>query len=99
VLVAHTTPAFAAEHLADPDGAVPAVTAAVRALLGIDADPGWSHAHRWSFAKPAAPREAPFALADGIGRCGDGWCAPSKVESAWRSGDALGRALAGALPT
>jgi len=97
VLVAHTTPAFAAEHLADPDGAVPAVTAAVRALLGIDADPGWSHAHRWSFAKPAAPREAPFALADGIGRCGDGWCAPSKVESAWRSGDALGRSLAGTL--
>ena len=94
VLVAHTTAALAAEHLAEPDRAVPAVLAAVRALLGIDTDPLWTHVHRWTFAKPAAPRNAPFSLVDGVGRCGDGWSAPSKVESAWRSGDALGRALA-----
>ena len=94
VLVAHSTPAFAAEHLADPDRAAPAVAAAVRALLGIDEEPAWSHVHRWSHAKPTAPREAPFALTDGVGLCGDGWSAPSKVESAWRSGDALGSALA-----
>ncbi|MBB3676679.1 hypothetical protein FHX36_002414 [Modestobacter versicolor] len=98
VLVAHTTPALAAEHLDDPDGAAPAVVAAVRALLGIDADPQWTHVHRWTFAKPAEPRSAPFGLDAGIGRCGDGWSAPSKVESAWRSGDALGRELAGQLP-
>jgi hypothetical protein len=98
VLVAHTPAAFAAGHLADPDRAAPAVAAAVRAVLGIDSDPEWTHVHRWTFAKPAAPREAPFALDAGIGLCGDGWSAPSKVESAWRSGDALGRALAGSLP-
>lgn len=94
VLVAHTTPELAAQHLADPDAVVPRVAEAVRAVLGIDADPGWTAAHRWSFAKPVAPREEPFALVDGIGLCGDGWHAPSKVESAWSSGTALGRALA-----
>jgi renalase len=94
VLVAHTTPALAGAHLDDPGRALPAVVAAVRALLGIEPDPAWTHVHRWSYAKPAAPRQEPFSLADGIGRCGDGWSAPAKVESAWVSGDALGRALA-----
>jgi renalase len=93
VLVAHTPAAFAAAHLDDPDRAAPAVIAAVRAVLGIDAEPEWTHVHRWTFAKPTAPRAEPFALVDGVGWCGDGWAAPSKVESAWRSGDALGRSL------
>jgi predicted NAD/FAD-dependent oxidoreductase len=95
VLVAHTTAAFAAAHLADPDRAAPAVATAVQSVLGIDADPTWTHVHRWTYAKPARPREQAFALAGGIGLCGDGWSAPSKVAGAWRSGDALGRALAG----
>ena len=99
VLVAHTTAAFAAGHLRDPDRAAPAVVNAVRAVLGIDVDPVWTHVHRWTFAKPAEPRDEPFSLDDGIGLCGDGWSAPSKVESAWRSGDALGRALADAHST
>ena len=97
VLVAHTTAAFAADHLDHPDRATPAVVAAVRAVLGIDDDPAWTHVHRWTYAKPAAPREEPYSLVDGVGRCGDGWSAPSKVESAWLSGDALGRALAASL--
>ena len=97
VLVAHTTPGLAARHLADPDAAVPDVVDAVRSVLGIGTDPGWTAVHRWSFAKPAAPREEPFALVDGIGLCGDGWHAPSKVESAWASGAALGRALAASV--
>jgi predicted NAD/FAD-dependent oxidoreductase len=98
VLVAHTTAAFAAEHLSDPDRAAPAVVAAVRTVLGLDADPEWTHVHRWTFAKPTRPRAEPFSLDGGIGRCGDGWSAPSKVESAWRSGDALGRTLAADPP-
>ncbi|MCF6506141.1 NAD/FAD-dependent oxidoreductase [Blastococcus sp. MG754426] len=93
VLVAHTTAALAAAHLEDPAGAVPAVVSAVRSALGIDAEPGWTDVHRWTFARPAAPREEPFGLADGIGLCGDGWHAPAKVEGAWSSGTALGRAL------
>jgi renalase len=94
VLVAHTTAELAARHLEDPDAVVPEVVAAVRAALGVDEDPEWAHAHRWTFARPAEPREDPFGLADGIGLCGDGWHAPAKVESAWASGTALGTALA-----
>ena len=93
VLVAHTTPELAASHLADPEGALPAAVSAVRSVLGITADPEWTVVQRWSFAKPAAPREEPFGLVEGIGLCGDGWHAPSKVESAWSSGAALGEAL------
>jgi hypothetical protein len=94
VLVAHTTPGTAAAHLGDPDRAVPEVTTAVRRALGIDAVPEWTHVHRWTYAKPVAPREEPFGLVDGVGACGDGWRAPSKVESAWTSGHLLGTALA-----
>jgi predicted NAD/FAD-dependent oxidoreductase len=97
VLVAHTTADFAAAHLREPELATAAVVAAVRTLLGIDADPDWTHVHRWTFAKPAEPRTEPFALDGRVGRCGDGWAAPPKVESAWRSGDALGRSLADSL--
>ncbi|MGY1733049.1 NAD(P)/FAD-dependent oxidoreductase [Geodermatophilus sp. SYSU D01045] len=95
VLVAHTTPGTAAAHLDDPGRAAPEVTAAVCRALGIDAPPAWTHVHRWTFAKPAAPREEPFGLAEGVGVCGDGWRAPSKVESAWSSGHLLGAALGG----
>jgi renalase len=94
VLVAHTTARLAGRHLEDPGAAVPAVVAAVRAALGIDEEPAWTEVQRWTFARPAAPRDEPFGLVDGIGLCGDGWHAPAKVESAWSSGTALGRALA-----
>jgi renalase len=97
VLVAHTTAAFAARHLDDPGAAGPEVATAVRRLLGIDEEPSWTHVHRWTHARPGAPREAAFALEQGIGLCGDGWSAPARVESAWRSGNALGSALAAAL--
>ena len=65
--------------------------------LGIDAPPAWTHVHRWTYARPAQPREEPFGLADGIGVCGDGWRAPSKVESAWTSGHLLGTELGARL--
>ncbi len=94
VLVAHTTPGFARDHLADPEAAAPAVTDAVARVLGLDATPGWTTVHRWTFARPTDPRPEPYGLVDAIGACGDGWSAPSRVEAAWTSGDALGRALA-----
>jgi predicted NAD/FAD-dependent oxidoreductase len=97
VLVAHTTAGLAAGSLDRPEDAVPAVVAAVRRALGIDAEPAWTHAHRWTFAKPATPREEPYGLVGRLGACGDGWSAPSRVQSAWTSGDALGSALAGLL--
>jgi len=97
VLVAHTTAELAAASLAEPASAVPAVTAAVRGALGIPAEPEWTSVMRWSFARPAHPREEPFGLVDGIGLCGDGWAAPAKVAGAWTSGTALGTELAGRL--
>ncbi len=93
VLVAHSTSAFAGPRLADPDAAAPLMVAALRALLGLRA-PTRTKVQRWTFAKPAGERDAPWHLGDsGIGLCGDGWGA-SKVEAAWLSGDGLGRALA-----
>ncbi len=92
VLVAHTTASFASGHLGDPQAAGPEVVAAVRRLLDLP-EPDWTHVHRWTFAKPSDPRTEPFHLADGVGLCGDGWSAPSKVESAWTSGTLLAQAL------
>jgi predicted NAD/FAD-dependent oxidoreductase len=104
VLVAHTTAQRARVHLDAPEDAVPPVLSALQRMLGITADPLWTHAHRWTFAKPAGTHgDAPFRLgADGgrpLGICGDSWC-PSgapRVESAWLSGHRLGEALAGQL--
>lgn len=92
VLVAHSTPAFGAPHLAEPEAGGPAMVAAVRDLLDLPV-PTWWQVHRWGFAKPAEPRALPFHLGIArIGLCGDGWGA-SKVQTAWTSGDALGREL------
>lgn len=94
VLVLHTTADLARTHDADPDGAITPALAALHDLLGIAEQPLWTHAHRWRFASPAQPREEPFHLGDdGIALAGDGWGRP-RVETAWRSGTLLGRALA-----
>ncbi|MFC5141571.1 NAD(P)/FAD-dependent oxidoreductase [Actinomycetospora rhizophila] len=94
VLVAHTTAERARRHLDDPDGAIPPVVDAVTELLALDEAPAWTHAHRWTFASPAQPHEEEFVLTDDlVGLCGDGWGSP-KVETAWRSGTLLGRAIA-----
>lgn len=98
VLVAHTTGEFAAQHLDDPAGAIPAVTSALSELFDTP-PPTWTHPHRWRFAKPAGTHDATHGLAriDGrlIGLAGDQWCpqgAP-RVESAWRSGTDLAAAI------
>ena len=104
VLVVHTTAERARRHLADPGTAIAPVLAALRRTLGVTAEPAWTHAHRWTFAKPAGTHGVePFALrsVDGrlLGQCGDSWC-PSgapRVESAWLSGRRLGVALAARL--
>ena len=94
VLVAHSTPGFAATRLADPPAAGPALVAALCALLGLG-QPTWSRVQRWTFAKPVGTREQTHWLgAARVGLCGDGWGA-AKVEAAWLSGTALGQALSG----
>jgi renalase len=94
VLVAHTTAALARAHDADPDGAVAPVLAALRELLGVADPPAWTRAHRWRLAAPAGSRDRAFHLGDdGIALAGDGW-GSSRIETAWRSGTLLGRAIA-----
>lgn len=94
VLVAHSTPSFAADHLDAPQDAVPAMVEQLQRLLDIDQPPATATVHRWSFAKPASTRTAPFLLADSsIGVCGDAWSERPRVESAYLSGVALGDAL------
>ncbi len=91
VLVAHTSPDRARRHLDAPDGAI----APVLAALDLP-EPVWTHAHRWTFAKPAGQHNAPYGLLDGrVGLAGDQWCPDGspRVESAWLSGTRLAAAL------
>ena len=103
VLVAHSTPELAGQHLEDPQAAGPTLVAALRRVLAIDDEPTGHHVHRWSLARPTGEREAAYLLGEpgaddaGLGVCGDGWGASPKVETAWASGRALGRALADRL--
>ncbi len=101
VLVAHTTGDTARRHLDAPEGVVPTVVDAVTTLLELDRTPVWTHAHRWTYASPAVPHEtsedAPYHLDDDfVAVVGDAWGKP-RVETAWRSGTLLGRALAARL--
>jgi len=96
VLVLHTTPDRAVAHLDDPAAAIAPVLAAARRLLDIDAEPIWTHSHRWTFAKPVDTHgDAPYWWDRGLALCGDSWC-PSgapRVEAAWLSGHRLGTAI------
>lgn len=102
VLVAHTTPERARTHLVAPDDAIGPVVAGLSDLLGTPA-PAWTHAHRWTFAKPADHHDDTFHLHLGgsapVGLAGDQWCpegAP-RVESAWRSGTDVAGAVVAVL--
>jgi renalase len=98
VLVLHSTADVARAHDAAPDGAIPEVLGMLRELLDVGAAPAWTRAHRWRFASPAGSRDRDFHLGDdGIALAGDGW-GSARVETAWRSGTLLGRAIASRRP-
>jgi predicted NAD/FAD-dependent oxidoreductase len=93
VLVAHTTAEVAAAHPDRPEDVVEPVLGALRDLLGVTARPAWTAVRSWPAASPARSRDRPFFLGDdGVALAGDGWGSP-RVETAWRSGTLLGRAL------
>jgi renalase len=97
VLVAHSTADVARAHEADPAGAVGPAVEAIRELLEVRTPPSWTVAHGWRHAAPVADRDRPFHLGDdGIALAGDSW-GTSRVETAWRSGTLLGRAVAARL--
>lgn len=95
VLVAHVNPVFAAGHLEDPSGVLPNAIAATRRVLGIDPLPAWTWAHRWSLARPIAALDEDYWVHPELplGLAGDAWAGGPRVEAAWLSGRALGRAL------
>jgi renalase len=95
VLVAHSTSEFAAEHLHAPEQAAPLLELAVRDVLGIETEASSRRVQRWSFARPTGTRENRYLLsANRIGVCGDAWSPKPRVEAAYLSGVALGRAVA-----
>lgn len=95
VLVVHVNPVLAAGHLEDPSGVLPNAIAATRRVLGIEELPVWSWAHRWSLARPMSGLDAEYWIHPElpIGLAGDTWAGGPRVEAAWLSGRALGRAL------
>ncbi|MFI5841829.1 NAD(P)/FAD-dependent oxidoreductase [Catenuloplanes sp. NPDC051500] len=90
VLVAHSTAALAARHLAAPEQAGPILAAAVAELLGLAATPRVD-VHRWTYAQPE-PTDAPYAQDGRVWLCGDAFGRP-RVQTAWLSGRAVARAL------
>ena len=90
VLVAHSTPAVASEHLGDPEAAGPLLATATGELLGITAQPE-VHVHRWTYAQPEAG-DGPYATDGRVWLAGDAFGKP-RVQTAWLSGRAVARAL------
>ena len=99
VLVAHAHPLLSAGHLDNPDALLAPMLAEMAGVLGITAEPKSAFVKRWSLAKPLNPHPEHYYWGDSkVGLCGDGWHGPSRIESAYLSGRALGRAMAGPGP-
>ena len=95
-LVVHMSPVLSAGHLANPSDVIPIAISEVKRIIGFDADPIWSHAHRWTFAKPiegTTNSEPSFVLGE-VSLASDEFSDRPRVEAAWLSGRNLGRALA-----
>ena len=89
VLVAHSTPSFAAEHLwtrPPPGRRSPALQA------DLEAASRSAHVHRWTFARPPGDAPSPSRYRDRLGLCGDAWSEKPRVEGAYLSGRALAEA-------
>jgi renalase len=94
VLVAHSDPVLAAAHLDAPDTAAPLMLDELRRILEVAEPPARHLVKRWSLAKPVGSHDQSFHLGpERVGLCGDGWHGASRIESAYLSGHALGRAL------
>jgi predicted NAD/FAD-dependent oxidoreductase len=95
-IVVHMSPVLSAGHLVNAVEVIPVAIAAAKRIMGFDADPVWTHAHRWTFAKPlegTTSGEPNFVLGE-VSRAGDEFSDRPRVEAGWLSGRDLGRALA-----
>jgi renalase len=96
VLVAHSTPEFAAPRLAAPELAREDLVAALQEVCSVQS-PLWSHVHRWTYARPVTQHPESHWLRDGLGICGDAWGERCRVRTAWDSGVALADTLTDTL--
>ncbi|WP_249998143.1 NAD(P)/FAD-dependent oxidoreductase [Actinoplanes sp. M2I2] len=92
VLVAHSTPALAAQHLEHPEAAGPILAAAVAEVLSLTDRPE-VQVHRWTYAQPE-PADVPYVAGGRVWLCGDAFGKP-RVQTAWLSGRAVAQALLG----
>lgn len=98
-LVAHAGAQWTRARLEEtPDAVIPHLLGHLARLTGINAAPFHVSAHRWRFAFVDRPLGESFLFdpSRGIGACGD-WCLGARVETAFESGGALGRAVADVL--
>ena len=94
-LVVYLSPVFSAAHCDDPDRVIDPVMEELRSALGVTAKPTNVEVFVWPQAKPRRPASQPYFLGNQrVGLCGDGWHSPSRLESAYLSGRALGSVLA-----
>lgn len=94
--VLQASPRWSAAHLEhDPQWALGAMLDALRGLIGNVPAPSHASAHRWRYASVREPVGTP-CLTDGLSLavCGD-WLLHARIEAAWLSGTAAGRAISG----
>ena len=97
--VAQASPAFSAAHLEDD---MPTTVARMLPLLcdrlGVaPAQITHASAHRWRFARVTSALGQPFLTEERTLFVGCDWCLGPRVEAAWQSGDAMGRAVLGGM--
>ncbi len=92
--VAQASPEWSAAHLEEPPEALAGRLLPLLAdRLGLDpAQALFAAAHRWRYARVAAPLGQPF-LSDGTLWLGGDWCLGARVEAAWQSGSAIAEDL------
>jgi renalase len=95
-LVLHATPGYSRRRFDDPAETVVAdLVDAVRELLPWDAEPTWTHHHRWRYAQPEYTLPEPaLALAPGLALAGDAF-GEGRVEGAYLSGLAVATLVGG----
>jgi len=95
--VLHGSPSWSETHMEEPaEAVIEALVAEFGRIVGDRLpSPTLALAHRWRFALPREPLDAPFLFDDveAVGVCGD-WCGGPRVEGAYLSGLALGEHLA-----
>jgi renalase len=93
--VAQASPAFSVAHLEEDATAIVArMLPLLCDRLGITpAQITHASAHRWRYARVTMPLGQPFIGTDDTLFIGGDWCLGARVEAAWISGDAMGRAV------